>query len=118
MDKLSVPQRFAVGLFFGGEGVRRQERLERSIRFAESILKEAEERKKHFKILKLKRRIFDLQLQLKEFLAPREKLTVKAEKRSAEYFDLFSERGFRADPTRLHRVTRGQADRNYYGYSE
>lgn len=107
-----------MGLFFGGEGVRRQERLERSIRFAESILKEAEERKKHFKILKLKRRIFDLQLQLKEFLAPREKLTVKAEKRSAEYFDLLSERGFRANKERHHRVTRGQSDRNYYGYSE
>lgn len=98
--------------------MRKQEKLERSIRFVETLLKEAEERKKHFKILRLKRRIFDLQMQLKEFLDPREKLKVKAEKRSAEYFDLFSERGFRANKERHHRVTRGQADRNYYGYSE
>lgn len=83
-----------------------------------NLLKEAEERKKVFKKAKLKRRLAYLQLELEQLLAPREKLKVKAEKRSAEYFDLFSERGFRADPTRLHRVTRGQADRNYYGYSE
>lgn len=93
-------------------------RLERSIRFSETLLKEAEEKKKHFKILRLKRRIFDLQLQLEKFSKAYEPLKIKAETRSAEYFDLLSERGFRADPTRSHRVTRGQADRNYYGYIE
>lgn len=101
-----------------------KEKLERKIQRLQSFLLLAEEKKKHWKVLKLNDRLADAQfelaqMELAEKAPKKETLKVKAgEQRSAEYFDLWSARGFRADRTRLHRVTRGQADRKYYGYYE
>lgn len=95
-----------------------KEKLERKILRLKSLLLLAEEKKRHWKVLKLSVRLADAQMELAQLAPKREELKVKAGQRSAEYFDLWSARGFRADKTRLHRVTRGRADRNYYGYSE